>query len=100
MHSKLPFLKILSPTGGPVEGDPKIILGASRWPSELPMTSVGGDFLRTFFLHEIKLPKLTQTAVFLGLLDVAKKLYIMYQLTFPDFPWTLDLASFGTPFWI
>ena len=68
---KASFLEILSPTGGPI-GDPKITLGASRWPSELPRTSFGGDFLRTYFLHEIWVPKFTQKVVFFGSVDVAK----------------------------
>ena len=71
MHSKPPFSRILSPNGGPI-GDPKITLGASRWPSELPRTSFGGDFLWTCFLHEKRHPKLIQKVVFFGTLDVAK----------------------------
>ena len=71
VHSKPPFLRILSPKGDPIR-DPKINLGASRWPSELPRTSFGGDFLRTYFLHENRPPKLTQKVIFFGPLDVAK----------------------------
>ena len=56
---------------GPI-GDPKITLGASRWPSELPKTSFGGDFVRTYLLHEIWFPKLMQKVVFFGPVDVAK----------------------------
>ena len=73
MHPKLPFFKILSPTGRPI-GDPKIALGASRWPSEFLMTSFGWHFLRTYLLPEIQLPKLTHshTVVFFGMLGVAE----------------------------
>ena len=53
---------------------PKITLGASGWPSELPKTSFGGDFLRTCFLHEIWVPKLAQKVVFFGTLDLAETL--------------------------
>ena len=31
-----------------------------------------GIFLRTYFLHEIRPPKLTQKVIFFGTLDVAK----------------------------
>ena len=70
MPSKPPFLKILAPTGGPI-GDPKITLGASRWPSELPRTSFGGDFLRTYFLHENRHPKIAQKVGAFLLSDIA-----------------------------
>ena len=66
-----PFLQILCQNGDPV-GDTKITLGATRWPSKLARTSFGGDFLRTYFLHEIWVPKLTQKVVFFGTPDVAK----------------------------
>ena len=71
VHSKPPFLRILSPKGDPIR-DPKITLGASMWPSELPRTSFGGEFLRTYFLHKIRPPKLTQKVVFFGPLYIAK----------------------------
>ena len=41
-------------------------------PSELPRPSFGGDFLRTYFLHENRHPKLTQKVVIFGPLDVVK----------------------------
>ena len=39
--------------------NPKITLGASRWPSELPRTCFGGDFLWTCFLHQHRCKKLS-----------------------------------------
>ena len=51
------FLQILCANGVPI-WDPKITLGASGWTSELPRTSLEGNFLRTYFLHEIWVPKL------------------------------------------
>ena len=66
-----PFLQILCQNWDPV-GDPKITLGAPRWPSELPRTSFGGDFLWTCFLHENRHPKPIQKVFFFGTLDVAK----------------------------
>ena len=52
--------------------DPKITLGASRWPSELPRTSFGRDFLRTYILHEHRNPKLIQKVILFGTLGVAE----------------------------
>ena len=59
------------PNGTPI-GDPKIKMGASRWPFELPMIFFDRDFLQTYFLHEIRHPKLKQKVVIFGQLDVAK----------------------------
>ena len=66
-----PFLQILCQNWNPV-GGPKITLGATRRPSKLARTSFGGDFLRTYFLQEIWVPKLAQQVVFFGPADVAK----------------------------
>ena len=55
-------------------GRPKNTLGASRWPSELPRTSFGGNLLRTYFLHEIWVQKKPQKVVFFGPVDLAETL--------------------------
>ena len=68
-HSKLPLFKDFVSKWDPI-GTQKITLGASRWPSELPMTSFGGDFLRTYSLHEIRLPKTNTKS---GLLQNARR---------------------------
>ena len=51
---------------------PKKHTGGLQVATELPRTSFGVDFLRTYFLHEIWLPKIIQKAVFFGTVDVAK----------------------------
>ena len=51
---------------------PKNHTGGLQVATELPKTSFGGDFLRTYFLHENWVQKLAQTVVFFGPVDVAK----------------------------
>ena len=89
-HFKLPFLRILSSNGSPI-GDPKFTLGASRCQSELPMTSYGGDFVRTYFLYEIGHPKFTQKVFFLNGSAWLKHSKSCIELTFSWF--SLDPGS-------
>ena len=71
VHSKLPFFRILALNGDPIRSQ-KIILGASRWVSELAMMCFRRGFFRTYILHQIKYPKLIQKDVFFGPLDMAE----------------------------
>ena len=53
---------------------PKNHTGDLQVGTELPKTSVGRDFLRTYFLHESWVQKLTQKVVFFGPADLAETL--------------------------